>query len=141
MKIYVASSWKNEKQPAVVQELRAAGHEVYDFKSNAGFGWSMIDPAWEKWTVEQYREALSHPLAIKGFLSDQQAMEWADCCVLVLPCGASAHLEAGWFLGQDKNCFILLDPSSLRPELMYALPLAEICSSVSEILYHLPVES
>lgn len=33
MKIYVASSWRNQYQPEVVATLRAVGHEVYDFKN------------------------------------------------------------------------------------------------------------
>lgn len=32
MKIYVASSWRNLLQPAVVHVLRRCGHDVYDFK-------------------------------------------------------------------------------------------------------------
>jgi len=31
-KIYVASSWRNAQQPAVVNALVAAGNEVYDFR-------------------------------------------------------------------------------------------------------------
>ena len=31
MHIYVASSWRNTYYPEVVQALRDAGHEVYDF--------------------------------------------------------------------------------------------------------------
>jgi hypothetical protein len=43
MRIYVASSWRNEaKQQATVLALREAGHEVYDFRhpapGNEGFG-------------------------------------------------------------------------------------------------------
>lgn len=33
MKIYVASSWRNNRQPDVVKFLRDLGHEVYDFKN------------------------------------------------------------------------------------------------------------
>ena len=36
MKIYVASSWRNERQPDVVQALRNAGHDVYDFRHPHG---------------------------------------------------------------------------------------------------------
>ena len=32
MNIYVASSWRNQKQPDVVTALRENGHTVYDFK-------------------------------------------------------------------------------------------------------------
>lgn len=59
-KIYVASSWRNVFQQDVVDILRDLGHEVYDFKNpphgNGGFQWSDIDPDWQNWTTEQYRE-------------------------------------------------------------------------------------
>ena len=32
-KIYVASSWRNEYYPEVVEKLREAGHEMYDFRN------------------------------------------------------------------------------------------------------------
>lgn len=50
-KIYVASSWRNDIQPQVVETLRKEGFEVYDFKNpepgNNGFHWSEIDPDWK----------------------------------------------------------------------------------------------
>ena len=120
MKIYVASSWRNLMQPGIVVMLRKLGHEVYDFKNpaagNAGFHWSEIDGGWQDWTIDQYRSALTHPVAESGFKADFDAMEWADVCVLVLPSGRSSHLEAGWFIGQGKpTCIYLVDA---EPELM-----------------------
>ena len=32
-KIYVASSWRNGYYPDVVDKLREAGHDVYDFRN------------------------------------------------------------------------------------------------------------
>jgi hypothetical protein len=119
-RIYVASSWRNEKQPSVVSVLRRSGHEVYDFKNpragNHGFHWSEIDPDWQNWTTEAYRECLNHPIAEAGFKSDFDAMKWADTFILVLPCGRSAHLEMGWACGAGKRTAILLD--KMEPELM-----------------------
>ena len=89
-KIYVASSWRNQHQPQVVSFLREQGHEVYDFRHPAGktgFQWSQIDEDWRNWSTDQYRAALEHPIAQAGFKSDFDAMQWADVCVLVLPCG------------------------------------------------------
>jgi hypothetical protein len=66
-KIYVASSWRNEKQPAVVSALKAQGHAVYDFRNpkdgDNGFHWSEIDPNWKSWTPEEYRTYLDHAIA------------------------------------------------------------------------------
>lgn len=123
MKIYVASSWRNDRQARVVNRLRNVGHEVYDFKNPedgyAGFHWSEIDPAWESWDVPSFVFSLSHPLAVDGFRQDFNAMKWAEGCVMVMPCGRSAHLEAGWFVGQGKPLWILA--SKAEPELMYKM--------------------
>ena len=82
MKIYVASSWRNEFQPMVVEVLRAMGHEVYDFRNpaegNEGFAWSDIDENWENWSAEEYVKAMSHPIAEDGFEDevDQAFLAW-----------------------------------------------------------------
>jgi hypothetical protein len=123
MNIYVATSWRNGYQPDVVKRLREAGHDVYDFRNpepgNQGSHWSQIDPNWQCWTVEEYRKALTHPVAEEGFRLDYQAMEQADVFVLVMPCGRSAHLEVGWAVGKSRPTAILLAPG--EPELMYKL--------------------
>ncbi len=106
MRIYVASSWRNQHQPGVVAALRAAGHEVYDFRNprpgDNGFHWSEIDPNWQNWTVAEYRDALKHPLAEAGFASDYDAMNWADAFVGVAPFGRSASMEMGFANGAGK---------------------------------------
>lgn len=143
-RVYVASSWRNEIQPGVVQALRAAGHQVYDFKNprpgDHGFHWSDIDPNWKSWTVDQYREALRHPIARDGFASDFNAMQWADTFVLVLPCGRSAHLELGWAAGQGKEAHVLsLEPC--EPELMVNMILGDVHSSIESVVQALVPES
>lgn len=124
MRIYVASSWRNEYQPLVVSDLREAGHEVYDFRNppsgSGGFGWSQIDPDWKDWTTEQYVQNLTHPIALEGYAEDYGGMMWADVCVLLLPSGRSAHIEAGWFAGRGKP-LLILSPDRQEPELMYLL--------------------
>ncbi len=136
VRIYVASSWRNPHQPGIVADLRVLGHEVYDFRhppegDHLGFSWSDVDPDWASWTADQYRQALNHSIAVAGFNSDFGAMQWADACVLVLPCGRSAHLEAGYFVGAAKPLHILLDPDEFQPdaghhvtELMYRMATA-----------------
>jgi len=129
--IYVASSWRNSVQPTVVGALRSAGMEVYDFRhpddGDDGFHWSQVygrpgDAA--EWTdgvpAEEMVAGLDHPLAVTGFGLDMAAMEKCDTCVLVLPCGRSAHLELGWFAGEGRRTAILLD-DPCQPELMYRM--------------------
>lgn len=123
MKIYLASSWRNAHQPDVLASLRRAGHDVYDFRNpapgNTGFGWRQCTdrPINDS---ESLRDVLRHPIAQSGFDLDFVAMKWADACVLLLPCGNSAHLEAGWFAGQGKPVAVLV-PELREPELMYKL--------------------
>lgn len=128
MKIYVASSWRNPYQPRVVAELRALDHEVYDFRNpepgDNGFAWRSIEPGWERWSPSQWRRALEHPLAVRGFKNDYTGMEWADACVLVLPSGRSSHLEAGYMAGQGKPVVMLAledHPDRIEPDLMVGL--------------------
>lgn len=142
MNIYVASSWRNVYQQCVVEDLREHGHETYDFKNpqsgNTGFHWSEIDPAWKYWTPERFVEGLQHPIAQKGFQSDFDAMHWADVCVLVLPCGRSAHLEAGWMRGNGKPTFVLHPPECLEPELMYLIA-DRVFTSMVDLLARLEI--
>lgn len=134
-RIYAASSWRNIYQAEIVGLLRYFGHQVYDFKNPnqaKGFAWSDIDKEWEKWDRNNYRQLLlSHPRAAQGFMSDYRAMQWADVCVLVLPCGRSAHLEAGYFNGANKRLVVYM-PETQEPDLMYLMA-QNICFTADEL--------
>jgi hypothetical protein len=147
--IYVASSWRNPFHTAVVAALKAAdrqqpgnGFAPYDFKNpeagNSGFHWTQVGMPTYEFTknyevpivpVHEYLAGLEHPIAEQGFKYDFEAMEMCTQCVLVLPCGRSAHLEAGWFIGQGRPTYILLnnepanrtDEMMVIPELMYKM--------------------
>ncbi len=135
LNIYVASSQRNQIQPAVIQALRANGHTVYDYKQPApgesGFAFSAIDPNWQSWTGDTYRAGLEHALAQQGFDRDFRGMQDADAFVLVLPCGRSAHLEAGWAIGRGLPLCVLLDGES-EPDLMYKLA-NKLVDSIEEV--------
>jgi len=138
-KIYVASSWRNEYHENVVFILKCKGHEVYDFKNpepeNNGFSWSEIDKNWKEWSPIQFKKALENPLAEKGFILDLNAMKWANICILVLPCGRSAHTEAGWMKGQGKKVFVY-SPEKQEPELMYKI-YDNIYTNINDLLSEL----
>lgn len=120
----------------ILQHLRDAGHDVYDFRNPVpgenGFSWSEIEPDWLQWNAKAFTKALEHPIAEHGFQRDWQAMLNADAGVLLLPCGRSAHLEAGYFVGAGKLLFILLIGEN-EPELMYKMATA-ICHDTEELL-------
>lgn len=124
MNIYVASSWRNHLQPAVVSALRAWGHEVYDFRHPPGetcFSWEQVGcssylggPV----TAEQQRHLTDNPVAIAGFESDWGALTDCDAIVYVLPCGRSASWELGAAMAMGKMAYILW-LGEHEPELMF----------------------
>ena len=123
-RVYVATSWHNRGQPPVVAALRDLGHLVYDFRrprpADAGFHWSDVDPDHAGWTLRHYAATVrADSRCQKGFAVDRAALDWCDTCLLLLPCGRSAHLEAGYAKGQGKRLLIWLDDREFRPELMY----------------------
>ncbi|MBP5537850.1 MAG: hypothetical protein J6X64_05880 [Bacteroidales bacterium] len=135
-KIYVASSWRNKYYPEVVARLRTAGHQVYDFRNpphgGAGFHWTDVDKNAPNWTFNEYKEGLRHPLAERQFTADLEALAWADTCVLVLPCGRSAHTEAGWMAGAGKKVIVYI-PEMVEPELMYKL-FDDVAGNLDELI-------
>ena len=67
-----------------------------------------------------------------AFANDIDAMEVCDTCVLVLPCGRSAHTEAGWFAGKGRTTIAYI-PEKQEPELMYKL-FSAVCCSMDELI-------
>ena len=125
-KIYLASSWQNKEYEQVLNILRLEGYETYDFKHPenkelSSFDWEKLDKECDSWNCSDFRKALNHPETIKAFNKDFQAMQEADFCVLLLPCGRSAHSEAGWMKGNGKKVFILDLSENPKPELMYRM--------------------
>jgi len=107
MKIYIASSWKNEnmvKEWASV--LRTEGHEVDAFcddpKGRYVFHFSEIGHPSELDAIN----FLDDDRTLKAFMEDKKWLNWADVCLLILPSGKSAHLEAGYAVGRGKKLVI-----------------------------------
>ena len=146
MKLYIASSWRNTYYPEVVAGLRRAGFEVYDFRNppvspsegRQGFKWEYVSPDYMEWSPEEYREQLRCDLAERQFRNDMEAMASCDACVLVLPCGRSAHTEAGWFAGKGKPVIAYI-PEKVEPELMYKLFTA-VATTLDEVVEQLRIQ-
>lgn len=139
MSIYVASSWRNTTHlDEVINRLRADGHEdVYDFRASAGFSWEQCDPSWDRNSMQtatpplRITELLRHPAAVKGYGTDLDALDFAQLCVLVMPCGRSAHLELGYAIGRGKPSIVYL-PEPCEPELMWKLASA-VASNLDDV--------
>ena len=113
MKVYVASSWKNEVYPEVVEALRQAGHDVYDFRHQ---GISDCNPA--EMTSDKLLDFLDLPKVRSIFQNDMDALEASDAVVCVLPCGRSAHLELGYGIGAGKRTVLLWHDGD-APDIMH----------------------
>ena len=136
--VYIASSWRNKNYENVLEYVRQFNVNVYDFKipENA-FHWSEIDPDWKKWTSQEMVKALEHPLAIKGYVSDFSALKNCDMLILVMPCGRSAHLEAGFVASKEKPVIVLLADG--EPELMYKMLARPFCHCLADLDKHLKI--
>lgn len=120
MKVYVAASWRTVIQPDVVAALRAAGHDVYDFRNppnKSGFGWEQVHSGPMPPSRVDYVKMLHHPIADAGFAADIGALRDADAVVLVQPSGRSAALEFGYGAALGKLSIVLLAEGQ-EPELM-----------------------
>jgi hypothetical protein len=130
LRIYVASSWRNDFVRNMVESLRQNAYDVYDFTrpslspgGSTAFRWDEIDPGWQDWDAETFRKSLNHPTADRGFAQDMRFLDACDVCILLLPCGRSAHLEAGYAKGRGKSLIVWIGPNcgKVEPELMYKI--------------------
>lgn len=88
------------------EALRSQGHEVDAFCDTSTdryvFHFSEIGPSETLDAIDFLRDERSQ----KAFREDKKWLDWADCCLLILPAGKSAHLEAGYIKGQGKLLII-----------------------------------
>jgi len=108
MKIYIASSWKNEFQvKALAKMLRNDGHEVDAFcekhKGRYVFHFSELGDM----TFINAITFLQDERSQKAFKEDKKWIDWAETIILLLPAGKSSHLEAGYAKGQGKKLYIV----------------------------------
>ena len=132
MKVYVASSWRNEVYPEVVCALRRAGYEVYDFRHQSvsweEFDWNVTDGV----TWYELFDVLNHPVVQARFNNDMNALRNCDAVVCVLPCGRSAHLELGYGIGTGKRTVLLWHDGD-EPDIMHNA-VDQIVFSVQDIV-------
>lgn len=128
--IYLASSWRNtERLDLLAEALGNANWTFYDFRADdeksSGFHWSDlpgVDPG--AGNVAQTRAStfarmLENPIAKAAYRRDMDHLDAADCLILVLPCGKSAHAEFGYAVAQGKKVIVWLE-ELVQPELLYS---------------------
>lgn len=119
MKVYLIGSLRNPIIPALGEEIRKLGYDVFDDWHAAG---PEADDEWRRYEKERghsYIQALEGYAAKHVFEFDKRHLDSADVGVLVLPAGKSGHLELGYLIGQQKPTAILLDQDYDRYDVMY----------------------
>ena len=127
MNIYLASSWKNKEAVLrMASILRSEGYLVDAFCEED----NRISFSWDEITNEMSREGKNRETLTAidmmkdwrvqaAFKEDRKYLDWADIVVMLMPCGRSAHIEAGYMVGKGKKLYILGGFESGESEVMY----------------------
>lgn len=138
--IYLAGSLRNPSIPQLAVDLhKATKKPVFSDWFAAG---PEADDKWKEYykfmapeslsEAEKYQWALRMPASRNVFDFDTRWIRQASTMVLALPAGKSGHLELGWFLGQGKPGFILLDDEDVRWDVMYQYATA-VCTNFDNL--------
>lgn len=123
LNIYIATSWKNQVEAVTLANiLREEGFAVDCFcdPSTGRFVFSYADLPVEARLydhIDIFTSAI--PGSVKAFNEDRKWLEWCDVCIMLLPCGKSAHIEAGFAAGRGKTLIIYGDGVPGQFEVMY----------------------
>jgi hypothetical protein len=120
-KVYVIGSLRSDRASSLANYLREwiAGVEFFDDWQAAGPG---ADDSWrdyERTRGRTFKEALAGHAAKHVFGFDKAHLDSSDACILCLPAGKSAHLEAGYMIGKGVPTYIFLDDTVDRWDVMY----------------------
>lgn len=124
MKIYIASSWKNQERVlALANMLEREGFTVDAFcrstDQRVSFHWSEMVDTEEQLQTYDAISFLKDPRARRAFNEDKRWLDWADCVVMLMPCGRSSHLEGGYAKGKGKRLYLLGDFPKGEFDVMY----------------------
>jgi len=145
MRIYMASSWKNaETVRLLAGKLEDEGFEVDAFcratDERYSFHWSEFVDTEEELLQYDALSFLGDPRVQRAFNEDKRWLDWADTVIMVMPCGRSSHLEAGYGKGQGKRLYIYGDFQKGEFDVMYgfadALFRTEEWSGLVCLLHH-----
>lgn len=117
--IYLIGSLRNPEIPNISNTLQqATGYEIFSDWFAAG---PIADDSWQEYETQRgktYMEALGGYAAQHVFDFDLYHLNRSDAAILVLPGGASSHLELGFMAGKGKPTYILLDKIPERWDVM-----------------------
>lgn len=120
--IYIASSWRNKIFDEFYKGLLNNGFNPYNFKAGEkAFNWRETLDTYKQddlVSAHEMTRMLNTIQADEAYQADMSALEQAQVCLLLLPCGKSAHFELGWAVAKKKDCIVFMSRPS-EPELMY----------------------
>ena len=137
MKVYLASSWKNATEVRQMASfLRESKYEVDAFcdESTGRYVFSWTEIVFDKDDLDAISFLEDHR-AQNAFEEDKRWLDWADAVLLMLPCGRSAHLEAGYCAGQGKRLVIYSEDGFPQGEfdVMYGFA-SDLVTDLSSVL-------
>ena len=105
---FIASRWRNRDQVLeLVRKLRGKGKTVYCFLDAPHvIKRTMNDPEEDMKEFES-RDWRNDRYVREVFENDLKAEKEAECLILLLPAGKSAHIEAGIAYGLGKKCILI----------------------------------
>ena len=115
-KIYLASSWKRKETVSVMHDILVKrGHEADSFcrtdSKRVSFNWDeLVEIMYNEGIDIRSANAIrmvDHWRVKEAFKEDKKYIDWADTLIMLMPCGRSAHLEAGYAAGTGKKLYII----------------------------------
>lgn len=94
--------------------LRSEGHladAFCDEENRVSFNWSELFGIMDREGVDitelNAKDMMKHWRVQAAFKEDKKYLDWSDAVVMLMPCGRSAHLEAGYAVGCGKKLYIV----------------------------------
>lgn len=109
----IVSRWRNKEQVReLVEKIRAKGKTAYSFIEGDGEAYELKDmegalPPEEFMQHFEKRDWQTDSAVREVFEIDLRALKNAKVCILLLPAGKSAHMEAGIAFGLGKKCILI----------------------------------
>ena len=118
--IYLMGSLRNPKVPALGNQLRGLGYEVFDDWFATGPETDDFWKTYEEARGRSYGDALYSPNPVAQFNLDLEHLNKATLGILVLPAGKSAHMELGYLRGRGAETLAYFsDGEPERWDIMY----------------------
>jgi len=108
MRVYVAGSFKNaEMVREIGKMIRSCGYEAYVFCDTGERTYDLSQQFRTQYDLSTVTPNLVYQIPELYHIGIRNLDELTQCdaLVLVLPCGRSAHLEAGWMVGRGRPVY------------------------------------